>query len=173
MSILPKKSKKDNKVSVADRAFITDLHLRQLKVETNKNFLLMAKLLKQIRDEKFWQILEYESFESYIAQPELGFDRTSVYRFIGIHEKFIDELNVPPVELSKYDYSKLDLIKPHITKENQEELLSLASGNSKSDLRESLIERKLVETKQIHRCSICGGDLEASCHTNGNGKLCN
>jgi len=26
------------------------------------------------------------------------------------------------------------------------------------------------ERKEIHKCPICGGDLEASCHTDGNGK---
>lgn len=148
----------------SDKAFTIDLHLRQLKVETNKNFLLMAKLLKQVRDERLWKDLDYESFESYIAQPELGFDRTSVYRFIGIHEKFVDELKVPPVELQRYDYSKLDVIKPHVTEKNKDKLLELVESNSRSDLRESLIEMKLIKSKEYQRCTICGGDLETSCH---------
>jgi hypothetical protein len=29
----------------------------------------------------------------------------------------------------------------------------------------------LKDKKEIHRCEICGGDLEASCHTTSNGKL--
>ena len=137
-----------NNLTQKDYVFQVDVEVKQLKKDINGGFLELAKRLKEIRDNKYYIQLDYDTFEAYIAQPELGFDRTSVYRFISIYEKFVIELKVPHEGLLSLDYNKLDMLIPHITEENKEELLNKAQTLSRSDLREEMQLLK-VPTKII------------------------
>ena len=63
-----------------DQAFMNDLHIKQLRRGVQENFLELARLLKESRDERYFERLDYSTFESYIASPELSFERRTVYR---------------------------------------------------------------------------------------------
>ena len=71
---------------VAKKAFENDQKIKELKFDLNKRWLNMAYLLYENKKEKYFKVLDYDTFESYIAQEELGFERSGVYRLIGIYE---------------------------------------------------------------------------------------
>jgi len=139
---MKKKDKVANKLTVA-KAFKIDQEIKQLKVRVNSGFLDLARLLKDIKDDKLYESLGYETFESYIAQPELGFDRSSVYRFIQIYDKFVIELGVAPGRLVLTDWTKLRTILPCVNKSNVKELLAKAESLSRSDLRLEILEERV------------------------------
>jgi hypothetical protein len=145
---------------IADKAFTVDLHIRQLKKVSNQTHLELARLLKEVRDNKYYEVLGEATFESYIARPELGFSKSSVYRFIGIYETYIEKLKVPHEVIETMDYNKLDIIRPYIKEDNKDEMLSLATGNSRSDLNKSLVEMKLksepIVEEHLIKCPVCG-----------------
>ena len=97
----------------SEQAFNLDTEIKQLKNNLNGGFLLLAEKLKTVRDMQLYKTLNYDTFEEYIAQPELSFNRSSVFEFVSIYEKFVLELKVQPAGLILTDWSKLiDLVKP-------------------------------------------------------------
>jgi N6-adenosine-specific RNA methylase IME4 len=132
--ILPQK---DNSIQSND-AFSVDKEIKILKKGINGGFIELAKRLKQVKDNSLYKELDYDTFESYIAQPELGFQRSSVYLLIQIYEKLVLELNVQPAGLALIEWTKLAEIVPYINEKNKEELLSKATELSRSDLREEV-----------------------------------
>jgi hypothetical protein len=51
-----------------------------------------------------------------------------------VYEKYILELELPPVALLEAGTTKLDMVRPYITEENKDEYLAMAQTLSKSDL---------------------------------------
>jgi len=116
------------------KAFENDLRIKQIKRSTQENFILLAKLLKENQDNKYYQLLDYKTFESYIASPELSFERRTVYSLIAIYEKYVEQFGVQPVALLEADYSKLDRTLKIVDQNNYEEWLEKAKTLSRSDL---------------------------------------
>lgn len=132
-----------------------------LKKRIVSDFVELGKLFKDVRDNKLWEIEGAESFNSYIA--ESGFDRTSVYKFIGIVEKFVDKYNVESIRLEDAGWAKLAKIEPHVNDKNYEKMLDLAENNSLSDIDEELVRQKYIVRKenfvefQCPMCKFIGG----------------
>lgn len=144
-SIIPQKSKEvqvSSEEFTSEQAFNLDTEIKQLKNNLNGGFLLLAEKLKTVRDMQLYKTLNYDTFEEYIAQPELSFNRSSVFEFISIYEKFVLELKVQPAGLILTDWSKLQVIKPFVNEENVNELLTKAKELSRSDLRKEIQEEK-------------------------------
>jgi len=142
-------------------AYKVDVQLKEIKRVVNSNFLMIAEKLKSIKDNKYYKVLGYDTFESYIAQPELAFSRSSVYRLIQIYKKFVLENNVAPERLSEIEWTKLAVVTPHVNKDNMENLLHDAKELSRSDLKQKIKDpvRLKVERKYI-TCPKCGYQIE-------------
>lgn len=122
----------------ANEAFENDSSIRAIKDSLQVSFLELAKVLKENRDRKYWETLGYDTFEAYIANPDIGFERSTIYNLIAIYERFVLEYDVQPAGLAKTYYSKLTEILPVVTKDNYEEWLTKAETLSRSDLREEV-----------------------------------
>jgi len=144
----------------ANRGAVLHAQLLDLSFDTKKRFFLFGEILKEIRDNKLWLALGFDSFDSYFSDPELSFSKSSVYHAISLVEHFPDwkrMLPEPPVR-------KLIMIVPHLTEKNRDRLLEYASGQSSSDLRYTLDGlRDGVDVKAGHhsipkayRCNECG-----------------
>jgi N6-adenosine-specific RNA methylase IME4 len=132
----------NNNILPQEEAFKIDKELKILKKGINGGFIEIAQRLKGIKEKQLYKVLNYETFESYIAQPDLGFSRGPVYELMAIYEKFVVELHVSPGGLALTDWTKLREIRPYVTEENKEELLSKAKELSRSDLIEEVSQYK-------------------------------
>lgn len=113
----------------ADRAHELDKQLRSLTVMATEAFYRMGQIMKEIRDNQYFEVLDFDSFEAYFAQPELGFKKSSVYHAIKLVETF------PAYkEIADVSYGKLLMIAPHITESNKLDLIGKARSLSRSDL---------------------------------------
>ena len=148
-----------DKAITADYAHKVDQRIKNLRYSIDSGFLDLAKSLKEVRDSKLYKVLGLETFESYIAQPELAFDRGNVYRFIAIYESYIESYRVAPERLLEAGWSKLAKIIPHATEENHEHLLEQAIALSRSDLDSELIKEGYITKKeqeiQYVECPFC------------------
>ena len=111
----------------------------------SESVVLLGMLMKSIRDEKLYATLQSPSFESWIE--ENGFDRTNVYRYIKVVEKFMWELGLERKYLEGQSVSKLDVLAPHINSENREELLGWLPL-SRSDIIRNIHEKFRKEPKR-------------------------
>jgi len=117
----------------------------QLKKDILNNFYKLGAYLKEIRDEKIYVDLGYDTFESYIATPELSFKRSMVYSLIGVYETYFEKSNQSDInKFKEIDMTKLDRIRQFKDKPKEEfqEWIEKARELSLSDLNAEIkIER--------------------------------
>jgi hypothetical protein len=65
--------------------------IKDLTLQTKRNFYEIGKRLKIIRDEKLYEARGYTSFTTY-CECELDYSRRTAYRFIGIVENFTPQM---------------------------------------------------------------------------------
>ena len=123
-----------------------NVHVKILKLKKGirKKFIELGAYLKQVHDFELYRRmgLSCETFDEYIAQPELTFQRSTAYSLIGVYEDFFEkESNHLDVEnIEEIDYTKLDKIRrfKNLPKEEFEEWIEKARTLSLSDLNEEI-----------------------------------
>ena len=130
-----------------DRAYANHTLLSELCQRGELYDLEKGRVLYEIHQDKQFQVLGYDTFDAYIAQPELGMSRSTAYLYKDLWKTYVIELQVQPEELVGAGVSNLRKIKKYSTKENVRDLINLASQLSKSDLNAELAERFGEETK--------------------------
>ena len=138
--------------------------LKSLKVETTSRSLEAAAVLSEMEEGEVWRELDYPSWKSFVGDPDLDLSTGYVSTAINIHRKFILEFKINPEEIAEIGWSKVAMILPVVTKENVEELLGAAQGNSKSDLAKTIKQLKngvedgkhKHEWKYYRECTDCG-----------------
>ena len=127
----------------ADKAHHNYEQTVQCRANLQANFLVLARLLKDNRDEGMFKFLGHDSFDSYLGSPELGFKRSTAYGLIHLVELYVDKLNVPADKLIAIGTSKLTKI-ASVVESNVSDWLDKAEHYSKSDLDEQISGRGVV-----------------------------
>jgi hypothetical protein len=122
---------------VAAKAHQVNAEVIACKMNIEANFLHLAKLLKQIRDENLYRALDHSTFESYLGDPEVGIKRSSAYKLICEYERYVLRLAVPETRLIGIGSKKLSIIGP-VVEGDKEEWLGQAEALSASDLINSV-----------------------------------
>jgi len=131
----------------AEHAF--RLHKQAVVVRDSlaKNVIFLGGILKRIRDEehggkRVWEWLGFESLRDYLAAPrESGgldiqskFARSTMYRYIGVYERFVERLGVTAEEIADVGNTKLQAISRVVNEENVGEWIERARLLSRKDL---------------------------------------
>lgn len=111
-----------------------------LKNVIGRDFLTMGHLLWTNKKENYWRSLGHESFDEFIAEPEVGLSPSMVYGVMQVYETFILKLARPVDEVAQIDYTKLTAIVPVTNAENVRDWLDKAANLSRSDLRTEVAE---------------------------------
>ena len=88
-------------------AFEVHQDILTLKKQMGMAFIEMGRLLKEIRDEGYYQVLNYDTFTSYVINSELGFKRRTAYYYIEIYEWFVQKLGYDMQAVAQIGYDKL------------------------------------------------------------------
>jgi len=123
-----------HQTSLANKAHGLHRDVVLCKHALTKNFLTLAERLYQIKEEGLYETLDYPSFTSYLASPEVSISATTAYSLIDIYRTFLLELKVNESELIPIGRTKLERILPVVTPENAEDWLSQAETLSTTDL---------------------------------------
>ena len=75
------------------------------------------------------------TFYAYLHTPDTKFNPSLAYQLIRVYEKYVLELEVDQTKLLEVGYSKLDILKDVVTKENVYGKLEEAIPLGRSDLR--------------------------------------
>jgi len=151
------------------KAFQIHQEIIELKNTAAGAFVLIGQRLNEIKEKNLYHFLGeggYETFESYLASPELQFDRRKAYYLIQIYKTFCEEFGIDQNELSKIYWTTLRQILPVVNKENCSEWLEKAKTLSRSDLylevrqlQSGIDPRKCKhewEEKTVWICRECG-----------------
>lgn len=138
-----------------------------LKKEIESNFIKLGGYLKLIRDEKLFKERGCITFEEYLGQPELAFDRSTVYAIIGVYEDFFESNQSDTEQLMEIGYSKLNRIRQFKDQDDFEEWIYKAKTLSLSDLGAEIKEVKNEKTEKTPErktqdvvCPKCGYKFE-------------
>lgn len=102
----------DPNLPKSDRAFASWKALLSAKRSHEGLFLVIGKILKDFRDEKLFELLDYENFSQFLASEELGFSRDKAYMTIKIYEYYIEYLELNPDNVAQMNISRLALMVP-------------------------------------------------------------
>ena len=116
-----------------------DLHqtILVLKRKMGMAFVAMGKLLKEIRDNEYFRVLDFDTFRSYVSNSELGFEYRTAYYYIEIYEWFVERFKYNPEELADIGYKKLCRLLPVVKR-----------------------TESLPETKAINRVGLLVADIK-------------
>jgi len=164
-----------NKITAeqGEGAFEIHQNILTLKRQMGMAFVELGRLLKQIRDEGYYQVLGYDTFSSYVINSELGFKRRTAYYYIEIYEWYVEKLAYEAQYLAEVGQDKLLRILPIIKKEYEQlELKDIRKKteeliNEVKELRPVDFEKKYKDDKkqeghedylappEYFRCSRC------------------
>ena len=119
---------------IGEKAYYINEEITTLVRNIRSNYITLAELLYKMKTENLWQYLSYESFWAYVGSPEISLKRSTVYKLLGIYEKFVLEEKVSHDRLAGVDYNKLDMVRTKV-EGDAEEWIEKAKELSRSDLR--------------------------------------
>jgi hypothetical protein len=107
----------------------------RLRKLAERTFLELGEQLYEFVKNRDFETLGYDTFNAYLADPEVDIKRSTAYSLMGIYETFIVELESPTVGLLAAGHGKLDVIRPYVDKSNVDRLVTEAGSISRSDLK--------------------------------------
>jgi hypothetical protein len=137
--------------------------LISLKHAVEASGILMGQMLYEIQEKELFKTLGYDTFEQYLADPELSFGRATAYKLKKIYKQWVLDYGYNIDELEKIGQERLLEAGKVATPENQKEWLIKATSLSMSDLVLEVRETAgndghtdFVPAPRLIRCAVCG-----------------
>jgi hypothetical protein len=67
-----------------------------------------------IRDNRWFKILGYNTFEQWVESPDIDIDRSSAYRYIRLYEVYVESGAFELSEIQDKSVSKLEILIPYV-----------------------------------------------------------
>lgn len=109
--------------------------IMKLKLVWESSSLQLGHHFYWLKKNKEYLDLDYPTFYSYLHAPDTDFNASLAYQLIRVYEKYVLELDVDQKKLIEVGYSKLDILKEVVTRENVYEKLENAIPIGRGDLR--------------------------------------
>lgn len=102
-------------------AFATYKSFLLARKHTEALFLVLGKLLKEIRDKRLYEALDYPSFHQFLVSDDVSFSRESAYLYIRAYEYFVEHLSLSEDAVKTIPISRIQTIIPVLKKIEEEE----------------------------------------------------
>jgi N6-adenosine-specific RNA methylase IME4 len=129
---------KTGEVITPDDAWHRHRRIVDLRNIAEKTFLALGEELYWFEDLKQYKDLGYETFEQYLADPDVDIARRTAFMLKGVYKTYILELKSASDALLPAGYQKLELMRPYIDESNVNEWVNKAASLSRSDLKEEI-----------------------------------
>ena len=95
-------------------ATATELRAEIIRLKKNvaQSSLELGRLFKEIKDGELFRQLDYDTFNEFLGDPEIGMGRSTAYLFMELYERWVLRLQVESDRLSAIGTKKLQLINP-------------------------------------------------------------
>jgi hypothetical protein len=152
-----------NDAQTLDRAAVLDRDVRRTCQGVRRVWIHLAGDLFEVHRDRVWDLVGYDSFEAWLADPEIDLNPRHVYRMIQVYRELVEEREVPLEALEAADVTKVAVVLPALKRGDvtAEEALSDASTLSRSDLQERYsgdLKAPLdaEEEPEFCQCPTCG-----------------
>ena len=141
-------------------AFENCQNIIALKNNIGQDLLRLASLLVVNHNENYYKILGYDTWEEFLAIPEISISRFWAYKLIKVYETWVEKFGVEPAKLD-IDLEKLFLTIKKATKENYEEVLEQARNLSRSDVKQLISGKEYeFERYKMVTCPFCNHEIK-------------
>lgn len=144
----------DRSLSKPEYAFAVNQQLILAKKQSDYLFLIIGKLLKQIRDEELYKQLDYLHFGEYLYSNEVSFSKESAFMYIRVYEYYIEELKMSEEDVGKISVSKLSMMIPVLKKmEDKDKIIETVAefgGLTHSDFMLRLRQTKQDDKPKVY-----------------------
>ena len=130
-----------DKLVAADAAHENKQAILKIKEQMGMDSLVMAFLLKECRDKKYWFTLGHDRFESFLGEPEIALSRSFAFGLIQVYELYVEKLQRQKAEILDIGTTKLLCIAP-VVEEDPDEWMSKAATLGRKDLRREVNEAR-------------------------------
>lgn len=118
------------------QAFDLEVQIVRHAAGQRRSWVALAERLHAFHTDRAWEQRACESFNEWLAQPEVSIPRGDAYTMIGVWRDLVLEHQVPVSELHDLDLSKVGVVLPAIRDGRPwEDALSDCRVLSRSDLR--------------------------------------
>jgi len=162
-------TKQISKKSKVQKAFNLHQEIIKLGNSVGQAFILIGQRLKEIKKGNLFKHLGdggYDTFESYLASPELQISRRQAYYFISIYSTYCEKYGVKIEEMEGAKWTGLAESLPVVNEKNYEEWLEKSKSLSISDIRIE-VRKELSgidpgdckhdwKQRVYYQCKICG-----------------
>ncbi len=127
----------DNRTSeivTADDAWERHRRIVSLRNQSEATFLQLGEELYWFEDKKQFREMDYETFEAYLADPEVDISRSLAFQLKAIYRHFLLQIKVQTSGLLEAGHSKLQMLIPYTDAGNAQEWIEKAASLSCSDL---------------------------------------
>ena len=144
------------------KAFSMHRQLVELKKTVESSGLFMGKLLYEIQEQLLYETLGYDTFEQYLADPELSFKRATAFNLKKTYKQWVLDYGYEIGELGEVGFERLLEAGKVATEETKEEWLGKAKSLSRGDLFAEIQENKVnvggkpfLQMFRFRRCPLC------------------
>jgi len=134
-------------------AFENSQKIIALKNNIEKDFMVLASLLITNHDNQYYKILGYDTWEEFLAIPEISMSRSFAYKIMQVYRIWVIKYGVSQENLD-IDNEKLFLASIQATEENYKEWLEKARVLSRSDIRGLLSGEDYEYTVTCPNCNF-------------------
>ena len=114
------------------------VRIKSLLHQSKVSIFLAAAELYEFQRLKQYVPLGYQTFEAFLADPDIDLSRRNTYRLIRLYKKYVLELGCATEALVDVGTHKLDLLVPYIEPNNMSYMLNMGATLSRSDLKAEL-----------------------------------
>jgi hypothetical protein len=125
----------------AERAGHVRAALGLAKKIENRLQLPVAKLLAEVKNERYWAQWKFRSFEGFV-ETECEFSLRKAQELIRVYTKLVVELGIAPERITHLGWSKVALCAAKLTPANVEQMLLEVEQKSFGQLRASYKNRR-------------------------------
>lgn len=145
----------------SDQAFELQASVVEQVANQRSSWVPLAGRLATFHAGKGWKSLGIESFNEWLAQPEISLSRGEVYSMMAAWRELVEARDVLPETLAGLDISKVAVVLPSVKRGEVDVDVALAdcAALSRSDLRAEYIRSSEAEYQV---CESCGSRVKVT-----------
>jgi hypothetical protein len=132
----------------AKHAFEVEQRVHQLVKIIRQAWVELSADLYEFFDQRLWEHLGHDSFDAWLAAPEVEISRRWAYEYINLYRQLVVLQEVPPEDLYQLEPSKLQVVLPAVRR-NQvpvKQALADVESLSRSDLRDRYVGQAAISS---------------------------
>ena len=129
-----------NDLTIPEKSFVRHQHVKQLCGDLERTFIQLGEELFWIENDKDYLNLGHDTFNSYLADPDITVGRTMAFMAKEVYGVYVHGLKFESstVELLEAGVSKLYLVKDQVDADNAWDWINDCCTLSRTDIREKL-----------------------------------